>query len=408
MAPTVVVGITAGIAAYKGAFLVRRFQRAGYDVRVVPTPASLQFVGSATWEGLTGRPAPTGVFDATGADHVELARIADLVVVAPATADFMARLRAGMADDLLTTTILASRCPVLLAPAMHTQMWLSPATRDNVAVLRARGMTVLDPDSGPLGSGDSGVGRLPDPERIADRAIRLLDDAPAADLAGRTVLISAGGTHEPIDPVRFIGNSSSGRQGVALAAAASSRGAHVVLIESNVGADVLSALPPGVEVVAAPRAADVEREVLSRLASCDAVVMAAAVADFRPASVAPEKIKKDPSSTDAPTIVLERTVDVLAAITNGEDRPAVVMGFAAETGTDEQVLDRGIAKARRKGADLLAINRVGPGVGFGDVPTEVVVVDADGRRAARLTGSKDEVAEGLMALIADRLATMAR
>lgn len=400
--PTTVVGVGAGIAAYKAVLLVRELQRAGHEVVVVPTPASLQFVGIATWEGLTARVVRTGVFDGAGADHVEIARSADLLVVAPATADLLARLRAGIADDLLTTTVLAATCPVLLAPAMHTAMWDNPATRDNVRVLQGRGLTVLDPDSGALGSGDTGTGRLPDPTRIAEAALRLLTPT-RRDLAGLRLLVSAGGTHEPIDPVRYLGNASSGRQGCAIARSARDRGAHVTLVASNVAP---SLLPPGVEVVEAPSAADVEREVLSRLADTDVLVMAAAVADFRPQTVSAQKIKKDPDTLGAPVLVLERTADVLALAAHGADRPALVIGFGAETGTTQDVVARGREKARRKGADLLAVNAVGDGRGFGDVPNTVHLLRPDGTEVALLRGTKDEVADGLLDHVSVMTGTM--
>lgn len=400
--PTTVVGVGAGIAAYKAVLLVRELQRAGHEVVVVPTPASLEFVGTATWEGLTGRPVRTGVFGAGGADHVEIARSADLLVIVPATADLLARLRAGIADDLLTTTALAVRCPVLLAPAMHTAMWDHPATRDNVRVLRERGALVLDPDSGALGSGDTGAGRLPDPTRIAEAALHLLGGT-VRDLEGVRLLVSAGGTHEALDPVRYLGNASSGRQGCAIARAARERGAIVTLVASNV-ADSL--LPEGVRVVGAPSAADVEREVLSRLADTDVLVMAAAVADFRPRSVSGTKIKKDPDSDAAPVLVLERTTDVLATAARSDDRPALVIGFGAETGTEEEVLARGREKAARKGADLLALNAVGQGRGFGDVPNVVHLLRPDGTEEALLRGTKDQVADALLDHVAARTGSM--
>lgn len=402
--PTTVVGVGAGIAAYKAVLLVRDLQRAGLDVTVVPTPSSLEFVGAATWEGLTSRPVHTGVFDAGGADHVELARDAELLVIAPATADLLARLRAGLADDLLTTTVLAARCPVLLAPAMHTAMWDNPATRDNVAALRERGYVILEPDSGALGSGDTGAGRLPEPARIARAALDLVDPHPR-DLAGVRVLVTAGGTHEPLDPVRYLGNSSSGRQGSALARAAHARGARVTLVASNVDE---SLLPVGVETVAAPSAADVEREVISRLADTDVLVMAAAVADFRPASVSDTKIKKDPDSGAAPALVLERTPDILWEAAHSSDRPALVIGFAAETGTTDEVLARGREKAQRKGADLLAVNAVGGGLGFGDVTNTWHLLRGDGTEVAVLEGTKDHLADALVEWVAAQMGTMTR
>ena len=416
---TVVLGVGAGIAAYKAALVLRDLQRAGHDVIVVPTPSSLAFVGKETWEGLTGRPVHTGVFEAGGADHVELARKADIVAVVPATADLMARIRAGMADDLLTTTILAATCPVVVFPAMHSGMWQNPATQDNVATLRERGVIVLDPDSGALGSGDSGIGRLPDPDLISafiDSVVTNPDapepGAPALvnnenDLTGRTVIITAGGTHEPIDPVRFLGNSSSGRQGVELAREAADRGATVFLVASNVDAALLPD-DPAIAITPAPTADEVSRKVQALLPGADALIMAAAIADFRPAHAVDDKIKKDPDSDDAPTIELVRNPDILATVAKSADRPAVLVGFGAETGPLEQVLARGRDKALRKGADLLAVNRVGEGLGFGDVDNELHVLDNAGDEVAVLTGSKRELSHGLLDLVAARLGTMAR
>lgn len=407
MTASIVVGVGAGIAAYKAAILVRELIRSGARVDVVPTPRSLEFVGKATWEGLIGRPVHVGVFDHPGSDHVELARCADLVVVAPATADLMARVRAGIADDLLTTTILAASCPVLLAPAMHSAMWTNPATQDNVRELRARGFTVIEPEVGALGSGDSGIGRLPDPSDIAARAFECLGGGERR-LAGRRILVSAGGTREPVDPVRFIGNRSSGRQGIEIARAAADEGADVVLVAANIEEALLAPLAGRMRIIDAPTAADVEAAVLGGLADLDAVVMTAAVADFRPVSVETAKIKKDPDSSEAPTLVLERTVDVLKAVCDSDSRPALVVGFAAETGTREQVEAFGRDKARRKGADLLAVNRVGEGLGFGDVDNEVLLLDSAGRRLGGENGSKAEVARFLVGMIAKRLDRMAQ
>lgn len=405
MSRTIIVGVSAGIAAYKAAILVRELIRAGHDVRVVPTPRSLDFVGAATWEGLTGRPVHATPADQPGGDHVELARIADLIVIVPATADVIARVRAGLADDLLTATVLASRCPLVIAPAMHSQMWLSAATQDNISVLSSRGATIVGPASGALGSGDFGIGRLIEPEEIAARVLSILN-APR-DLMGRRILVSAGGTHEPLDPVRFIGNVSSGRQGIEIARAAAERGAEVTLLASNVESSLLAGLGDTVTVVDAPSASDVEREVMSRLASADALVMAAAIADFRPAVVAGEKIKKDPETNDAPVIALERTADVLFEACRHPYRPPVVIGFAAETGEDARVLELGADKARRKGADLLAVNRVGGGLGFGDVANEIHLLDATGAQVAHASGSKREVARALLDAIAARLSSIA-
>lgn len=417
MAPTVVVGVGAGIAAYKAAILVRALIRAGAEVHVVPTPRSLDFVGRTTWEGLTGRPALTGASDLPGADHVELARRAELIVVAPATADLIARLRAGLADDLLTTTVLAADCPVLLAPAMHSNMWTNPATRDNVAALRERGLIVIDPDSGALGSGDTGVGRLPDPEAIADRALELIGMSrrPGADgapedgrgrLDGKRILITAGGTREAIDPVRFIGNLSSGRQGIEIAKSAFRAGARVTLVASNIESAMLAELDPAIEILAAPSSSDVEEAVMSRAGAVDAVVMAAAIADFRPARVEDRKIKKDPGSTSAPTLSLVRTTDILHRLSRSPQRPPVLVGFAAETGEPEEVKRLGREKAVRKGADLLAVNRVGGGAGFGEVDNEVWLVDSTGALVGGARGSKSAVAQALVVRIGDLLARL--
>ena len=388
----IVLGVAGGIAAYKAAVLLRLLTEAGHSVRVVPTRAALEFVGRATWEALSGQPATPEVFDdVTGVTHVALGHEADLVVVAPATADLLARAAAGLADDLLTTTLLVARCPVLVAPAMHTQMWEHPATVANVATLRARGVHVLEPAVGRLTGADSGAGRLPEPEEIAAAAFALL--APGTrDLAGRHVVVSAGGTREPLDPVRFLGNRSSGRQGIALAVTAAQRGAVVTLVAANV------ALPvgPGVEVVRVETAEQLRDAVRAAAKDADAVVMAAAVADFRPAATAAAKIKKQPGGV-APSLELVETPDILAELAARRLRSGqVVVGFAAETGdADGDVLAHGRAKALRKGADLLVVNAVGDGRGFGTADNDVVILDAAGDEVARAAGSKDEVAHAV-------------
>jgi len=397
----IVLGVAGGIAAYKAATLLRLLTEAGHRVRVVPTRAALEFVGRPTWEALSGEPATPEVFDdVTGVAHVALGQEADLVVVAPATADLVARAAAGLADDLLTTTLLVARCPVLLAPAMHTQMWQHPATVANVATLRARGVHVLEPAVGRLTGADSGPGRLPEPEEIAAAALALVPPG-RADLAGRHVVVSAGGTREPLDPVRFLGNRSSGRQGIALATAAARRGARVTLVAANV------ALPvgPGVEVVPVETAEQLRDAVRDAAADADAVVMAAAVADFRPAAAAAAKIKKQPDGR-APNLELVQTPDILAELVSRRVRPGqVVVGFAAETGDDDgDVLAHGRAKARRKGADLLVVNAVGEGLGFGTADNDVVVLDGSGDEVARAAGSKDDVAHAVWDAIVPLLA----
>nr|WP_202627719.1 bifunctional phosphopantothenoylcysteine decarboxylase/phosphopantothenate--cysteine ligase CoaBC [Cellulomonas sp. APG4] len=386
------LGVGAGIAAYKSALLLRLLTEAGHDVRVVPTRASLEFVGRATWEALSGQPATSEVFeDVPSVEHVRLGKSADLVVVAPATADLLARAAGGRSDDLLTAALLTARCPVLMAPAMHTEMWEHPATRANVATLRERGVHVLEPASGRLTGADTGPGRLPEPEEIARAALALVVP-PGDDLRGRAVVVSAGGTREPLDPVRFLGNRSSGRQGVALAAAAARRGAHVTLVAAN-----LTVAPPaGVRTVDVETTAELRSAVRDAAAAADVVVMAAAVADFRPVGVAAHKIKKDGTGT-APTIELATNPDVLAELAAERPRPGqVVVGFAAETGDgDGDVLAHGRAKARRKGADLLVVNEVGPGRGFGTATNAVTLLDARGDEVGTARGTKDEVAEAV-------------
>lgn len=404
---TVVVGVTGGVAAFKAVSVVRELMRAGHDVRVAATPASLNFVGPSTWAGLTGAPAVVDVFGA-GAEHVELARVADLVLVVPATADALARIRAGMADDMVALTVLASTAPVVIAPAMHSAMWTNPATASNVAELRRRGYTVIDPEEGALGSGDTGVGRLPDPAAIASRALAVLAGTGrcGGPLAGTRVLVTAGGTHEPIDPVRYLGNSSSGRQGVAIARAAAASGARVTLVAANIDDSLVRGAGAGTEVVPVSTAVQMRDAVAARLEGADALVMAAAVADFRPKRALASKIKKDPDGDGAPVIELVRNPDILAEAARSPHRPRVVVGFAAETGADEEVAAFGRAKARRKGADLMAVNRVGEGEGFGDVPNRIDVLDAEGRSVGAASGTKDDVAEYLVGLIARRLATL--
>ncbi|GGM28746.1 bifunctional phosphopantothenoylcysteine decarboxylase/phosphopantothenate--cysteine ligase CoaBC [Promicromonospora citrea] len=407
----ILLGVTGGIAAYKAVLLLRLLREQGHAVRVIPTRSALEFVGAPTFEALSGEPVGTEVFDdVPGVQHVALGKSADLVVVAPATADFMARAAAGRADDLLTTTLLAASCPVVLAPAMHTEMWEHPATRANVATLRERGVHVIEPASGRLTGVDTGPGRLPEPEDIAREALSLVGasgpaapgpgtPAPVRDLAGRRVVVSAGGTREPIDPVRFIGNRSSGRQGVALAQAAAERGAVVTLVAANLAQDVTALVEQaGVScsVVRVESTAELREAVRAAGADADVVVMAAAVADFRPASTPDAKIKKVPGQGPAPIELVENP-DILAELAHDRLRAGqVVVGFAAETGDKSgSVLDHGRAKARRKGADLIAVNAVGAGRGFGTDANDVTVLDGSGDVVGQAAGSKREVADAL-------------
>ena len=425
----VVVGVSGSIAAYKTPFVIRLLREAGHEVRTLATQAALRFIGAPALAAVTGRPVSSGLFeDPAAVEHVAVGEWADLVVVAPASADLLARVAAGRADDMLTATILTTTAPVVLAPAMHTQMWANPATRENVATLRRRGLSVIDPDCGRLTGADAGAGRLPEPERIVSEALAVLagrqtapgagQETPQPDLSGRHVVVSAGGTREPIDPVRYLGNRSSGRQGAAVARAAVERGARATLVAANVADDVLAVLPGGVEVVPVGTAMELRDAVRRAARDADAVVMAAAVADYRPAAASASKIKKrvearglrDDGAEGAARLSIEliENPDILAELVTdpprGDGGRTLVVGFAAETGDAEgDVLAHGAAKARRKGADLLAVNAVGERTGFGDVPNAVVVLDDRGREVARAEGSKTDVARALVDLVARRL-----
>ena len=402
---TIVVAVTGGVAAFKAPIVVRECQRAGHDVYVAATRASLEFVGRSTWEGITSRPVAVDIAGEGRAEHVELARIADLIIVVPATANSLAHLAAGFANDMVSLTVLASNAPVVVAPAMHSNMWLAPATQANVRTLRERGVHIIDPTSGALGSGDNGIGRLPDPEEIARKALEVLSHHERVShvLANRTVVVTAGGTREPIDPVRFLGNQSSGRQGLAIASAAARAGAAVRVIAANIESALLAGLPSTVQVTRVGSALQMREATVSQVIDADALVMAAAVADFRPEAVSQSKMKKDPTNEEAPTIRLVRNPDILAEIGHSEKRPPLVVGFAAETGTEEEILAYGADKAVRKGADFICLNRVGSGIGFGDVANDVRVLDASGHIVGRYVGSKGEVAAGLVGHMASFL-----
>ncbi len=393
-APRVVLGVAGGIAAYKACLLLRLLTESGHDVTVVPTASALEFVAAPTWAALSGKPVTSTVWDGVETvPHVRLGREADLVVVAPATADLLARAAHGLADDLLTNTLLTARCPVLLAPAMHTEMWLHAATQANVATLRSRGVVVLDPASGRLTGADTGPGRLPEPEAIFAAAQALLRRPGAeADLAGRRVVVSAGGTREPLDPVRYLGNRSSGRQGYALASTAAARGAAVTLVAAN------SQLPDpaGVAVVRVGTAEELRQAMHAAAAGADAVVMAAAVADFRPAEVATSKIKKTEDPADVPQLQLVRNPDVLVELVAKRAPGQVVVGFAAETGDAAgDVLAHARAKLARKGCDLLVVNDVSGGAVFGRARNAVTILDAAGGAREVPEDSKDAVADAV-------------
>jgi phosphopantothenoylcysteine decarboxylase / phosphopantothenate---cysteine ligase len=403
----IIVGVSGGIAAYKACSVVRQLVEAGHQVRVIPTESALRFVGAATFEALSGEPVHIDVWqDVPEVPHVQIGKQADLVVVAPATADVLARAAHGRADDLLTATLLTARCPVLFAPAMHTEMWLHPATVDNVATLRRRGAVVLEPASGRLTGSDTGAGRLPEPEEITTFAELLLAraDATPYDLAGCRMLVTAGGTREPIDPVRFIGNRSSGKQGYALARVAAQRGADVTLIAAHTAG---LADPAGVHVVRVSSAQQLADAVSKHAPDAHVLVMAAAVADFRPAQASSSKIKKGPdagpdSKWDAPTIELVRNDDVLAgavrARADGQlPNMRAIVGFAAETGdANGDVLFHAREKLTRKGCDLLVVNAVGDGRAFEVDSNDGWLLAADGTESALEHGSKTLMASRIV------------
>ncbi|HOI02933.1 MAG TPA: bifunctional phosphopantothenoylcysteine decarboxylase/phosphopantothenate--cysteine ligase CoaBC [Dermatophilaceae bacterium] len=400
----VVLGVSGGIAAYKAASMLRRFTESGHDVTVVPTEAALQFVGAPTWAALSGHPVATDVWTAVDrVPHVRIGQDADLVVVAPATADLLAKAATGQAGDLLTATLLTARCPVVFAPAMHTEMWLHPATQANVATLRSRGAHVIEPSSGRLTGADTGPGRLPEPEDLyaaclavvaaADPAVRAeaAGDDPhgdvRGDLRGVRVLVTAGGTREALDPVRYLGNRSSGKQGVALAQVAAARGAEVTLVACNLSAAVGGSGSGGaIRVVPVESALDLQAAVTTACADVDVVVMCAAVADFRPKHYVETKIKKthaaDGSDDSAPVIELVRNPDILAGLVVGRGAAArpIIVGFAAETGDETgSVVELARVKLARKGCDLLVANEVGATKTFGEDTNTVHLLFADGR-----------------------------
>lgn len=427
----IVLGVSGGIAAYKAVHLLRLLREDGHQVDVIPTPSSLEFIGRATWEAISGRPVTTSVFEGVEqVRHVRLGQEADLVVVAPATADLLARARAGMADDLLTSTLLATQAPTLLVPAMHTEMWQNPATAENVAVLRERGLHVMDPAVGRLTGADSGPGRLPEPEDVKARVDEILsgaqpsqavhvpaqqpDAAPSGRLNGRTVVITAGGTREPLDPVRYLGNRSSGKQGIALALEAAAQGAEVTLITGIIDAELPADLPVNLSRQSVETAHQLQQAVLGAAEHADMLIMAAAVADFRPAEYAQAKIKKSEDGEN-PVIALERNPDILADLVrrrNSSGRgPGVIVGFAAETGDEgTDPLDLAQQKLLRKGCELLVFNRVGENLVFGQDQTEVHILASFGAQGVlgeaepvHVTGSKQEAASAVVARAAQLL-----
>lgn len=449
----IVVGVSGSISAYKATFIIRQLRAAGHEVKVVASAAALKFIGESTLAALSGAPVASQLFSDAGAvEHVAIAEWAQLLLIAPASADLIAKLAVGRADDMLTTTALTTTAPIVISPAMHTQMWQHPATVANVEILRSRGVKVIEPASGRLTGKDSGPGRLPEPEQIVAQALEFLrqsehfkaasngggaqvvdavqnqgepsQDQPgqnqpdqdlaaqdlqfSQDLAGKHFVISAGGTREAIDPVRFLGNRSSGRQGTALARAAVERGAHVTLVAANIEAALLAQLPEQVEVVKVVSALQLRDAVHEAGRSAQVIVMCAAVADFRPKTYAGFKLKKstDSGETDKSyTLELVENPDILVGLAAQRlNECQVIVGFAAETGDEHtSALEYGRRKALKKGADLLAVNTVGATSGFGDVANEIHVLDSHGQQVGHSAGSKLQVARDLVELIAQRL-----
>ena len=406
MTLNIVVGITGGIAAYKAVGVVRSLVLAGHDVHVVPTEGALRFVGLPTLEAISRNPVHVDLYEGVAeVRHVAIGQAADLIVIAPATANTIAKLATGLADDLLGNTVLASEAPIVIAPAMHTEMWRNPATQANIATLQARGVTVVGPAVGQLTGADSGPGRMEEPETIVEAALAVVASARSGrsaergDLAGRRVVVSAGGTREPLDPVRFLGNRSSGKQGIAIAEAARARGAQVTLVAANLEV----AEPAGCDIRRVSTALELQAAVTESSRDADVVVMAAAVADYRPAAVSDAKIKKD-QSDDGLTLELVRNPDILAGLGHAPHDGTLLVGFAAETEPDdERILELGRAKREAKGADLLVVNRVGWTEGFATDENSAVIIGGDGEIVTRLHGSKVSVADGILDVVVSKL-----
>ena len=401
----IVVGITGGIAAYKAVGVVRALVLAGHDVHVVPTEGALRFVGRPTLEAISRNPVHTELYEGVAeVRHVAIGQAADLIVIAPATANSIAKLAAGLADDLLGNTVLASEAPVVIAPAMHTEMWRHPATQSNVATLRERGVTIVGPAVGQLTGADSGPGRMEEPDVIVEAALAAASTAARSapgrlDLLGRRIVVSAGGTREPLDPVRFLGNRSSGKQGIAVAEAARTRGAQVTLVAANLEV----AEPEGCDIRPVSTALELREAVIDAARDADVVVMAAAVADYRPARVSEGKIKKDQTDSGL-TLELVRNPDILAELGHAPHPDTLLVGFAAETEDDEShLLELGRAKRAAKGADLLVVNRVGWHEGFASDENAVVVIGSDGDVVTRAHGTKVSVAHSILDVVVSLL-----
>jgi phosphopantothenoylcysteine decarboxylase / phosphopantothenate---cysteine ligase len=395
----VILGVTGGIAAYKATGIIRLLTEAGHDVKVIPTANALRFIGATTLEALSHNSVDPDLYtDVESVKHVELGQSADLIIVAPATAAFLARLATGLADDLLMNTILATKAPILVAPAMHTEMWQNPATAANVATLRGRGLEIINPATGRLTGADSGPGRLPEPEEIVAAALKLV---AAQDLAGKRILVTAGGTQEPIDPVRFLGNHSSGKQGIALASEATKRGAVVTLIAANISEPI----PHLHKLVRVSTAAELEAVVTSELPSADAVIMTAAVADFRVEAASPIKLKRSELG-DEIDLKLIANPDILAGVVasvSGENLPILTVGFAAETASSQNDLQRlAEVKLEAKGCDILVANNVSQGAVFGSDQNSVLVLTKTGNVTAR-DGSKQAIANHILDVLGQEI-----
>jgi phosphopantothenoylcysteine decarboxylase/phosphopantothenate--cysteine ligase len=387
----VVLGIGGGIAAYKSCDLLRRLQEYGFLVTVVPTPASLNFVGATTWEALSGRPVLSEVWqDVASVAHINLASHADYILIGPATADLIARIAHGRADDLLTNVVLASGAPKLIVPAMHPQMWLNPSTVANVEILRERGFIVMEPEVGRLTGSDVGQGRFPETAKILEQFQEIV--GWNSDLLGYRLLITAGGTREPIDPVRFIGNRSSGKQGYAIAQAAVTRGAQVQLIAANCELPDIE----GVEIIPVETTADMARVLDERFSECDALIMCAAVADAKPVRQSIEKIKKN----ELESIELEPNPDLLASLAAKKGPSQVLVGFAAET---QDHLENAAQKLLRKNLDLLYVNDVSGGAIFGSDMTRGTIITRDGGEIVVSEATKDTLANVLLDQVNFRL-----
>lgn len=405
-----VLGVAGGIAAYKACHVIRRLRELGHSVKVVPTASALNFVGAATFEALSSQTVSTDVFDEVeSVNHVRIGQDAELVVIAPATANTLAKLAAGIADDLLTATVLTTTAEVVVAPAMHTEMWQNAATVANIATLKQRGIHVLEPAVGRLTGPDSGPGRLPEPETIVDFALAAAANAAAAKLGGplqgKRLVVSAGGTREPLDPVRFLGNRSSGKQGIALARAAAAAGAHVDLVAANIDTGLLSGLPENVRITNVESTLELQTQMLASHPEADAIIMAAAVADYRPAQRTDSKMKK--SGGDGLTLSLVQNPDVLVGLVQSRPESQIIVGFAAETGdSHHSALDYAKAKFRRKGVDLLVFNNVSEDRAFGHDDNAVQILSADGTdvdASVEFHGSKDDVSEKVIAALVNRM-----